>query len=307
MRPFVLLARAVDVEVTEADDGALELRDEAADVVVEDQLGVAVDVERALVGGDFGERGASSVDGGRGGVDEGDLAVGSEVEQLLRVGEVVVHHVAAVVFEGVGAGALMEDGANFGVLELAGLESGAELALVHVVGELGAVEVEELGAGEIGGRGKVVDDEDVALTTLVELLDEIAADKAGATGNDNQRQLLTSVGSPGCEGPSLFSNLSEGVPPPGGILEASAMDRATYAASMPLKSSFHWTYGQNRHSKGVITLKTQAAPADLPGLLGFCLWILARHPEFISNYFLKFQFWLMRWLGAGGGPGRHER
>ena len=129
----------------------------------------------------------------------------------------------------------MEDGANPGVLELASLEGGAELALVHVVGELGAVEVEELGTGEIGGGGEVVDEQDVALTTLVELLDEIAADKAGATGNDNQRHLLTSVGSPGYAGPSPLLQPLRGGSPPGGILEASAMDRATYAASTPPK------------------------------------------------------------------------
>ena len=71
---FVLLARAVDVEVAQADDGALHLRHEAADVVVEDELGVAVDVERALVGRDLGELGAGTVDGRGGGVDEGNLA-----------------------------------------------------------------------------------------------------------------------------------------------------------------------------------------------------------------------------------------
>ena len=47
---LVLFARAVDVEVAQADDGALHLGKETADVVVEDELGVAVDVERALVG-----------------------------------------------------------------------------------------------------------------------------------------------------------------------------------------------------------------------------------------------------------------
>ena len=46
---LVLLAGAVDVEVAQADYGALHLRQEAADVVVEDELGVAVDIERALV------------------------------------------------------------------------------------------------------------------------------------------------------------------------------------------------------------------------------------------------------------------
>ena len=109
---LVLLAWAVDVEVAEADDGALHLGDESANVVVEDELGVAVDVEGTLVVGLLGEVGTGSVDGGGGGVDEGDLAVEREVQQLLGVGEVVVHHVAAIVFEGVGACSLMEDRAD---------------------------------------------------------------------------------------------------------------------------------------------------------------------------------------------------
>src|ERR1700733_770667 len=157
----------------------------AADVVVEDEFGVAVDVEGTLVSGEFGEAGAGSVDCGGGGVDQGNLAVEGEVQQLLGVGEVVVQHVAAIVFEGVGAGALMEDGSNSGVLEVASFESCAELALVHVVGVFCAGEVEELRAGEVRGGGEVVDQQDVALAYLIQLLDKVAADEACSAGNDD--------------------------------------------------------------------------------------------------------------------------
>ena len=107
------------------------------------------------------------------------------MQQLLGVGEVVVHHVAAIVFERVGAGALMQDGADLCAFEVAALEGGAELALVHVVGVLGAGEVEELGPAEVGRGGEVVDDEDVALAGTVELLDEVAADEACSAGYDD--------------------------------------------------------------------------------------------------------------------------
>ena len=71
------------------------------------------------------------------------------------------------------------------VLEVAGFEGGAELALVHVVGEFGAGKVEELRAGEIRGGGEVVDEQNVALACAIELVDEIAADEACAAGNDD--------------------------------------------------------------------------------------------------------------------------
>ena len=48
------------------------------------------------------------------------------------------------------------------VVEVACDERVEEVELVHVVGVLSALEVEELGSGEIGRGGEIVDDEDVA-------------------------------------------------------------------------------------------------------------------------------------------------
>src|SRR5438270_13264340 len=58
---LVLLARAIDIEITQTNDGALHLGHEAPYVIVEDKLGVAVNVQRTLVGGNLGEAGACSV------------------------------------------------------------------------------------------------------------------------------------------------------------------------------------------------------------------------------------------------------
>ena len=182
---FVLLAGAVDVEVAEADDGGFDVVHAAAEPVVEDELGVAVDVEGLFVFGDFLEDFGQAVGGGGGGVDEGDLVVGGEGEEGFGVVEVVVHHVAAVVFEGVGAGSLVEDGGDLGVVEVAFEDGFDEVELVHVVGVVGALEVEELGAGEVGGRGEVVDDEDVLFADGVELVDEVGADEACSSGDDD--------------------------------------------------------------------------------------------------------------------------
>jgi len=155
-----------------------------------------------LVGGDGGEVLGGTVDGGGRGVDEGDGAVEGEVEDFFGGGEVVVHHVAAVVLEGVGAGALMEDGADGSVGEVAGGEGAAEFCFVEVVGELCAVEVEEFAlrvGGDFlsgwGGRGgEIVDDEDVGVACGVEFVDEVGADEAGASGDDDHDLDCTAAG-----------------------------------------------------------------------------------------------------------------
>ena len=100
---------------------------------------------------------------------------------------VVVHHVIAVVFKRVRACALVQDGAHLRVLEVACRERLAELGLIHVVGVVSSPQIQELRAGEIRCRRKVIDDENVTLADAIQLLNEIAADKAGAAGNDDQR------------------------------------------------------------------------------------------------------------------------
>jgi hypothetical protein len=181
----MLFARTVDVEVTQADHGAFHLGKKAANVVVEDELGIAVDVQWTLVDGRFREDGTGSVDRCGGGIDERDLAVEREVQQFLRVGEVVVHHVATIVLERVRTSALMQDGADFCTLEVARLEGGAEFTLVHVVGVSGAGQIQELWPGQVGGGSEVIHQENVAFASAVELMDDIAADKARAAGNDD--------------------------------------------------------------------------------------------------------------------------
>src|SRR5258708_40321431 len=79
----------------------------------------------------------------------------------------------------------MQDGANLCVLEVAGFEGGAKLTLVHVVRVLGASEVQELRAGKVGRWSEVVHQQDVALACLVALVNEVAADEAGAAGHDD--------------------------------------------------------------------------------------------------------------------------
>jgi len=77
---FVLFARAIHVEVAQADDLAFMFGEEAAGVLVEQELGVAVHVERGFVGTFFAEDMAGAVHGGRRRVDERNAAWQAEVQ-----------------------------------------------------------------------------------------------------------------------------------------------------------------------------------------------------------------------------------
>ena len=80
---FVLFMRTVTVEVTEADNCALEMRHQVANIVVEHQLGIAIDVKRTLIGRNLGESGTGTVYRCGGCIDKGDLTVGCKMKQLL--------------------------------------------------------------------------------------------------------------------------------------------------------------------------------------------------------------------------------
>src|SRR5690606_11864811 len=144
--------------------------------LVEQQLRVAVDVERRLVLGRLDEVAAAPVYRRRGGVDERDTLHERMLEQLERVAIVVRHHVAAIAFHRVGAGALVEDGAH----ALQAAEPREELLLVEVVGDVATHQVAEL-----GGRAQVVDRDDLELPARVERRHEMRADEARGAGDDD--------------------------------------------------------------------------------------------------------------------------
>ncbi len=73
---FVAFARPVDVKVAEADDLRIGFRQDLADVFVEQEFGVAVNVQRLFVLAGLDEvAGASAIGGRGGGVQERDFAL----------------------------------------------------------------------------------------------------------------------------------------------------------------------------------------------------------------------------------------
>ena len=183
---LVVLLRAVDVEVLEADDLAVGLRHDLAHVAVEGELreGVRIQGVLALVALAETVLAAAVRRSGRG-VHERDAVLQAEVQQGLGVLVVRAHHEVDVVLHRVGAGALVEDGVDVRAVEVVILDALKEVVLVLVVDELQAAEVLVVLA-----ILEVVDDQDVRATAAVEFFDDIAADETGTTCYDNHVEFL---------------------------------------------------------------------------------------------------------------------
>ncbi len=174
---LVLLARTVDVEVLQTHDLGVDLRHPAAHVLVEQLLGVAIDVEGLLELGIFDEVVvAATVGRGGGGINERNFPLDTVVEQILGVLVVDLHDELAIPLRGSGAGTFMEDHLD-AVIPLFKFVTGddprLELVLIHVIGNGQVDQIDELGA-----VGQVIDDHDIGPSLSVQLLDQIAADKA---------------------------------------------------------------------------------------------------------------------------------
>lgn len=178
---LVVLLRAVDVEVLEADDLAVGLWHDLAHVAVEGELREGVRVQGVLTRVALAESVlAAAVRRGGRGVHEGDAVLQAEVQQGLRVLVVRTHHEVDVVLHRVGAGALVEDGVDVRAVEVVVLDALKEVVLVLVVDELQAAEVLVVLAVL-----EVVDDQDVRAAAAVEFFDDVAADETGTTCYDN--------------------------------------------------------------------------------------------------------------------------
>src|SRR6185503_16343536 len=173
---LVRLVRAIDVEVPQAGYlGGFSLEN-ASHMLVEEELGVAVDVERLLGLALLAELGTRAVDRGRRGVEQRHFLLLAPVEQAPRVGVVVLHHVAAVALHGVGACALVENRFD---ASLQSLQNRREGGLVDVVRDVAAHEVVELAA-----LLQVVDGDDLPHAAAVQPGDQPRADESRRAGDD---------------------------------------------------------------------------------------------------------------------------
>ncbi len=174
---LVLLAGTIDVEVLETHHLGVDLRHPATHVLIEQLLGVAVDVEGLLEPRVFDEVVvAPAIGRGGRGVDEGDFPLDAVVEQILGVLVVDLHDELAVPLGGGGAGTFVEDHLDAAIplfKFVAGDDPRLELILIHVIGNGQIDQIDELGA-----VGQVIDDHHIGPSLSVQLLDQIAADKA---------------------------------------------------------------------------------------------------------------------------------
>ena len=176
---LVLLARTVDVEVAEADDLRGALGKQPAHVLVEQELRIAVDVERRLERALLAKHAAPAVDRGARRIQERHVVVLAPFQQRHRIAVVVAHHVPAVGLHRVGARALVQHRRDV-VVEVAFGETRQELVLVQVVGDLAIDEI-----GELVGARQVVDGDDGGFAALVQRANQVRADEAGRAGDDD--------------------------------------------------------------------------------------------------------------------------
>ena len=168
---FVAFARAVNVEVAEAADLRVRFRQDLAHVLIEQEFGVAVHVERRFILPLFDELFAAAVSGGGGGVQERNFAIQTVVQQVFGVLIVIVHHVLAVPLGGRGAGAFVED--RFDIAQIvAGHDAGDKVFFIDIVSDVQIDQVDELGA-----VFQVIHHQDIAISLVVQCFNDVAADR----------------------------------------------------------------------------------------------------------------------------------
>src|SRR5712691_1210490 len=174
---LVPLVGAVHVEVAEPGDLRARFGEPPAHRLIEQELRVAVDVERRREPALLAKAGARPVDRRRGRVDQGHFILQAEIEQRHRIAVVLLHHEAAVGPQGVGARALMEHRVDR-AREIPRREARAEFVLVQKIGDLAGRQIAELVAVL-----QIVHGEDLRFAAGVERAHQVRAYEAGGAGD----------------------------------------------------------------------------------------------------------------------------
>src|SRR5580704_16360621 len=107
-----------------------------------------------------------------------------EMQQFLRVREVVVHHVSAIIFQRIRTGTLVQNGTDPTARECTVCEGPAKLCFVHVVDETGAGKVHKFLVW-IRCVGEIVNNQDCIFPLGIQFMHQIAANESGSACNDN--------------------------------------------------------------------------------------------------------------------------
>ena len=131
--------------------------------------------------GFFPEGVRAAVGGGAGGVQQAGATFVTGLVQLHRGDVVVLHHVLAVAFHGVAAGALVKN--SFYLAVSIGGKRVVKISGVHIVGNLQIGQVAKLVA-----LGQVIHGNDVGHASGVEAQDEVGTNKTGSAGKHGAQQ-----------------------------------------------------------------------------------------------------------------------
>ena len=187
--PLVGLARPIDIKIAQPDQpGALG--GPGARVIIKQQLGIGIHIDRAFIGGRLGKTSARAIHGGAGGIYKGDGMPHGKMQEFLGISVIIIQHILPVLLRGAGTGALVKD--KFNVAQVSGAaiaraETGPEFRLVHIIGDAGGSEV-----GKLFALSEVIDHQNILPAPFVQALDQLTADEAGPA-RDQDHQLSPSA------------------------------------------------------------------------------------------------------------------
>jgi hypothetical protein len=98
---LVRLTRSVNIEIAKAENLSSEVVVVGAHILVEQELGIAIDIQWRFKLALFPKDASTSVDRRAGGIEKGNVTLLAIFEQRDGVAIIVFHHVAAVGFHGV--------------------------------------------------------------------------------------------------------------------------------------------------------------------------------------------------------------
>ena len=154
-----------------------------ANPLIEQELGVAVNIEWTFKVRFSPEGVRPAVSGSRRGVQEPGPVNLTSHEERLRDFKIVGHHVTAIGLHGVAASAFVKNAVDRTIVAIG--KAQVKLCMINVVGNLQIGQIAELVA-----VAQVIDRHDVGDATLIQTLDDVAADETGGSGHHDGHALL---------------------------------------------------------------------------------------------------------------------
>ena len=134
---FVVFLRSVNVKVTQTNNLAAGFAKITAGIVIKEQFGKCINIQRFLAFRFFGKAVRTAAVGRSGrSVNHLNFPVCCKMHQVFGIFKVVLHHVFAVIFHSIAACALVENNVNFFMAEFACFQCFGKINFIHIIQSL---------------------------------------------------------------------------------------------------------------------------------------------------------------------------